>query len=123
MMKSINISTKITLLILAISLVAVAAISFFSFDYHLKANQEKFATNLGVIADNRAAYFNTYFERAGTAIKILQNSDRVKGGGAASAAPAADDMSALMGGPPAPETESADSVLKTSVTTDQSMSD
>ncbi|AYB31752.1 PAS domain S-box protein [Chryseolinea soli] len=124
MMKSINISTKITLLILAISLVAVAAISFFSFDYHLKANQEKFATNLGVIADNRAAYFSNYFERAGTAIKILQNSDRVKGGGsAAAAAPAADDMAALMGGAPAPDAVSGDTVLNTSVSTDQSMSD
>src|SRR5688572_33269289 len=83
MMKSINISTKFTVLILAVSLVAVAAISFFSYDYHLKANQEKFATNLAVIADNQTAYFNTYFERAERAIQFLQNSDKLKSSGAA----------------------------------------
>ena len=80
MMKSINISTKFTILILVVSLVAVTAISFFSYDYHLKANQEKFATNLAAIADNQAAYFNTYFERAEQAIQILQNSEKIKTG-------------------------------------------
>jgi PAS domain S-box-containing protein len=78
MMKSINISTKFTILILVVSLIAVAAISFFSYDYHLKTNREKFATNLGVIADNQTAYFNTYFERAERAIQFLQHSDKLK---------------------------------------------
>src|SRR5688500_7460380 len=78
MIKNINISTKFTILILAISLIAVIAISFFSYDYHLKANQEKFATNLGVIADNQTAYFNTYFEKAERAVQILQNSEKLK---------------------------------------------
>ncbi|HZB11489.1 MAG TPA: PAS domain S-box protein [Chryseolinea sp.] len=78
MMKSINISTKFTVLILAVSLVAVAAISFFSYDYHLKTNQEKFATNLAVIADNQTAYFNSYFERAERTVQFLQNSDKLK---------------------------------------------
>ena len=80
MMKSINISTKFTVLILAVSLVAVAAISFFSYDYHLKANQEKFATNLAVIADNQTAYFNSYFERAERTVQFLQNSDKLRSG-------------------------------------------
>src|SRR3990170_8820258 len=80
MMKSINISTKFTILILVVSLVTVTAISFFSYDYHLKANQEKFATNLAAIADNQTAYFNTYFERAEQAIQILQNSEKIKTG-------------------------------------------
>src|SRR6188768_2072838 len=80
MMKSINISTKFTVLILAVSLVAVAAISFFSYDYHLKANQEKFATNLAVIADNQTAYFNSYFERAERTVQFLQNSDKIRSG-------------------------------------------
>ena len=78
MMKSINLSTKFTALILAVSLIAVGAISFFSYDYHLKANQEKFATNLAVIADNQTAYFNTVFEKAERAVQFLQNSDRLK---------------------------------------------
>ncbi|HKZ39057.1 MAG TPA: PAS domain S-box protein [Chryseolinea sp.] len=80
MMKSINISTKFTILILVVSLVTVTAISFFSYDYHLKANQEKFATNLAAIADNQTAYFNTYFERAEQAIQILQNSEKIRTG-------------------------------------------
>jgi PAS domain S-box-containing protein len=77
-MKSINISTKVTVLILVVSLIAVGAISFFSYDYHLKANQEKFATNLAVIADNQTAYFNSYFERAERAVQFLQYSDKLK---------------------------------------------
>lgn len=124
-MKSINISTKITILILVVSLVAVAAISFFSYDYHLKANQEKFATTLNVVADNRAAYFNSYFEKAAVAIRMLQGSDRIKGGDAAATAAAAPDagMDALMGGPPATEEVSSDTILTTGTTTDQSLSD
>ncbi len=78
MIKSINISTKFTILILVLSLIVVVAISFFSYDYHLKTNQEKFATNLGVIADNQTAYFNAYFERADRAIQILQASEKLK---------------------------------------------
>src|SRR5690242_16629791 len=102
MIKSINVSTKITLLILAVSLVAVVAISFFSYDYHLKTNQEKYSTVLSVIADNRAAYFNTYFERAANAIQILQNSETLKNGGQSSAASAPPDAGLDMVGMPDP---------------------
>lgn len=100
MMKSINISTKITFLILFVSLAAILAISFFSYDYHLKTTQDKFAANLQVIADNRAAYFNTYFDRASLAIHLLQNAETLKGKAAVTAAPASDgvDLLALMGG-------------------------
>jgi PAS domain S-box-containing protein len=78
MMKSINISTKIAILILAISLVAVAAISFFSYDYHLKSNRDKLTTNLTVIADNRTLYFNTYFEKNANALEFLQQDEKLK---------------------------------------------
>jgi PAS domain S-box-containing protein len=78
MMKNINISTKITLLILLVSLVAVTAISFFTYDYVLKANQEKHTTNLSVIADNKAGYLNSYFDKIVTAIKTIQESDAIK---------------------------------------------
>ena len=78
MMKRINISTKFTVLILAVSLIAVGAISFFSYDYHLKTNEQKFATNLAVIADNQTAYFNTFFENAERSLKYLQNSETLK---------------------------------------------
>lgn len=55
MIKNINVSTKITLLILAVALVAVAAISFFSYDYHVKTVREKHLTNLNALADNYAS--------------------------------------------------------------------
>jgi PAS domain S-box-containing protein len=106
MMKSINVSTKITILILTVSLVAVAAISFFSYDYHLKNNREKFTTTLHVVADNRAAYFNNYFEKAGAAIQILQDADALKKSGSATSGPPSDggmDMGMgmdMMGAPP-----------------------
>ncbi len=96
MMKSINISTKFTILILVVSLVAVTAISFFSYDYHLKANQEKFATNLAAIADNQTAYFNTYFEKAEQAVLILQNSEKLKAGLAGGGSSSSDGMDMMM---------------------------
>lgn len=100
MMKSINISTKITLLILAVSVVAIAAISFFSYDYHIKNTEEKYNTILNAVADNRAAYLNAHLEKAATAVRILQDSERLKSDGAASA-PAEGggmDLMAMMGG-------------------------
>jgi hypothetical protein len=116
MMKSINISTKVTLLIMAVSLAAIAAISFFSFDYHQKNTRDKYAATLGVIADNRAAYFNTFFERATTAIQVLQNADALKSGGSAASAAGDADLMATMG--PPPEAAAGDTVL-TSASTDQ----
>lgn len=110
MMKSINISTKITLLIMAVSLAAISAISFFSYDYHRKNTQDKFAATLGVIADNRAAYFNSFFDRATTVIQVLQNSNELKGG-ASEEAPGGMDLMAAMGPPPSTE---ADTVLSSS---------
>src|SRR5688572_16780191 len=98
MMKSINISTKFTILILVVSLIAVAAISFFSYDYHLKSNREKFATNLGVIADNQTAYFNTYFDRAERAVQVLQNSEKLKSSLVAGDAGGIDMMMPSIGG-------------------------
>ena len=99
-MKSIKISTKITLLILLVSLVAVTAISFFTYDYVLKTKQEKYTTNLNVIADEKAGYFTFYLEKASTAIRALQESEVIKSGGAptASVAPADGDLTSPLGG-------------------------
>jgi len=119
MMKSINISTKITFLILFVSLAAIAAISFFSYDYHLKTTQEKFSTNLQVIADNRTAYFNAYFDRANIAVQILQNSETIKGKSPdASSAGDGVDLMALMGGG-----EEQTDTVQASASADESLSD
>src|SRR5690349_13021733 len=98
MMKSINISTKITLLILLVSLVAVSAIGFFTYDFLLKANQEKNVTNLSVIAENKAGYLNSYFDKIVIGIKTIQSSDVIKNGAAATTAATVDPLMALMGG-------------------------
>jgi PAS domain S-box-containing protein len=92
MIKNINVSTKITLLILAIALVAVIAISFFSYDYHVKSLQQKHQANLSAIADNYASYFNNYFERGGLAVKVLQSSDVLTQAAQPASSPASDPM-------------------------------
>jgi PAS domain S-box-containing protein len=106
MMKGIKISTKITLLILFLAVVAVTAISLFTYDYVIKTNQEKFTTNLNVIADNRAAYFNSYLDKTVSAIRLLQESETLKAGNTGSA-PVADPMAMMTD--PASEEESTES--------------
>jgi PAS domain S-box-containing protein len=77
MIKNINISTKVTILIIVIALIAVTAISLFTYDYNLKTNQEKFTNNLSVIADNKAEYLNTYFDKVESYIHLIQSSERL----------------------------------------------
>ena len=77
MIKNINVSTKITLLILGITLVAVGSISFFSYDYHRKTVQEKNVSSLTAIANNYAFYFSNYFERAATGVEILKSAPSI----------------------------------------------
>jgi PAS domain S-box-containing protein len=83
------------LLILAIALVAVTAISFFSYDYHVKALQQKHQVNLSAIADNYSSYFNTYFEHATAAVQVIQTADAVNG--QTTTAPPSDDPFGGMG--------------------------
>jgi PAS domain S-box-containing protein len=60
-------------------MIAVTAVSFFSHDYHVKTSQEKFSTNLTVIADNRAGYLNSYFEKVVAYVHLIQASDKLGG--------------------------------------------
>src|SRR6188768_295707 len=92
MLKNINVSTKITLLILAIAIVSVTAVSFFSYDYHVKSAREKHLTNLNALADNYANYLNTYFNKGAIAVQLIQQSEILKKPGQGAAAPAADDF-------------------------------
>ena len=126
-MKSINISTKITLLILLLSLVAVASISFFTYDYIKKTNQEKYITNLSVIADNRAGYFSTYLDKFVTRISDLQNSEIIKTGGAGTvtSTPPADagDLTALAVPDESENATESDSTEEDASLTSESMAD
>jgi PAS domain S-box-containing protein len=93
MMKGIKISTKITLLILLLGIVAVGAISLFTYDRVVKSNQEKFTTSLNVIAENRAAFLDHYFEKAISSIKVIQQSGALQiAGSSSNPAPAVDLM-------------------------------
>jgi PAS domain S-box-containing protein len=109
MIKNINVSTKITLLILGVTLVAIMAISFFSYDYHKKTVQQKNLTNLTALADNYSAYFSSYFEKAAIAVQVLQSAPAITSSG--SPAPSGgDDLFALsMGMPDMPASEPAES--------------
>src|SRR5690349_21603913 len=84
MMKSINVSTKITILIFTVSLAAVAAISFFSYDYHIKSNREKYAAILTALAEERASLLENHLAKAAGAVQLLQHADMLKTGAAAS---------------------------------------
>ncbi len=75
MIKNINISAKVTIIILIISFVAVGAISFFTYDYNKRAQQEKFTFTLNGLADSRAEYFNSYFQNVAAGIKVIQHAD------------------------------------------------
>jgi PAS domain S-box-containing protein len=96
MIKSISISAKITLLILLLSVVAVTAISFFTYDYVKKTREEKFRTNLAVIADNRAGFVNAYLEKVVASLKSLQESDVLKSGGSSGQASGAEPDLSMM---------------------------
>ncbi|HYG04105.1 MAG TPA: PAS domain S-box protein, partial [Chryseosolibacter sp.] len=91
-MKGIKISTKITLLILLLAVIAVTVISFFTHDYIVKLNQEKFTTTLNVVADNKAAYTNHYFGKISASIQMVAASETVVNGGESTAAPALDEF-------------------------------
>ncbi len=78
MFKNIKISTKITGLIVIISLVTVLLISLFTFHINENAAKEKLGVNLSVIADNRAAQINSYLNHIGSTISFFQNSDEFK---------------------------------------------
>ncbi len=115
-MKNINISTKITLLILLVSLVAVTAVGFFTYDHIQKTNQEKYLVNLNVIAENRAGYFSAYFDKVAVALRSLQESDVIKSGGASQsseAAPTGDPFAAMSEAPAEESAEETSEPLST----------
>jgi PAS domain S-box-containing protein len=93
-MKGIKISTKISALVILISLVAVGAISFFTYDFNLKTNREKITNNLNVITENRAALVNTYFDKIKYNMGLLQAADELSSQSDSSAAPS-DDFAAM----------------------------
>ncbi len=60
---------------MAISLVAVAAIGFFTFEYNQKANRDKFMYTLSAITDTRADLMDGFFERKEQELITLTQSE------------------------------------------------
>lgn len=78
MFKNIKISTKITGLVVAMALITVLAVSFFTYDYNLKARQEKYGANLGVIADSRALNIEYFFNHQSAALSQIAELSSLK---------------------------------------------
>jgi PAS domain S-box-containing protein len=78
MLKSIKISTKITILILIITMVSVLAMALFTYHINSNASKERLQTGISVIADNRAQQLNHYFDHLAFSAHFLQNSEQVK---------------------------------------------
>ncbi|GCC50172.1 PAS domain S-box protein [Chryseotalea sanaruensis] len=78
MLKNIKISTKISLLVLLLTGLAIVAISFFTQDYNKKNIYEKYAATLGALAETKSDYVDQQAERIKQALVILQNSDVLK---------------------------------------------
>jgi PAS domain S-box-containing protein len=97
MLKNVNISTKISALVILLTGLALLAISFFSMDYHRKGIYEKYATTLESLNENRAALVNIYAERIKNGLVVLQNAGELKNPstGAADSGP---DIMDLFGG-------------------------
>lgn len=68
----LDITSKITILVLIISLAAVSAISFFSFDINRQATRDKYQYSLQAIADAKATHINQFFETTARAITSVQ---------------------------------------------------
>jgi PAS domain S-box-containing protein len=63
MWRKIRISTKITLLIVALTLTGVVAIGLFTFEYVRKASRDKYMYSLHAIADARATQVEAFFDK------------------------------------------------------------
>jgi PAS domain S-box-containing protein len=74
MFRNFKISVKIASLIIALSLVAVVAISIFTYRLNVQSAEEKISLTISAVADNRAAQFNQYFDNLKSVLQFLQQS-------------------------------------------------
>jgi len=70
--KDLDITSKITILVLILSIVAVGGISLFTFDFNKKATSEKYIYSLNAITETRAHHINLFFETTSKAITTIQ---------------------------------------------------
>lgn len=75
MFRNIKISIKIALLIVGLSVVAVVAISTFTYRINVQQAQEKISISLNTIADQRALLVNQYFDNLKSVLTFLQQAN------------------------------------------------
>lgn len=78
MLQKIKISDKITGLIVAIALVAILVMDFFTYQINMEAANEKFNASLSAIADNQSSKVSNYFDHIASTANFFQQSDIVK---------------------------------------------
>jgi PAS domain S-box-containing protein len=98
MFKNIKISTKISLLVILLTGLAIAAISFFTQDFHKKNIYDRYAATVESLSESHAALVAASTERTRHALTILQQAEVLTSQATPSPADAGMDMMALMGG-------------------------
>jgi PAS domain S-box-containing protein len=95
MFSNIKISTKISLLVILLTGLAIAAISFFTQDFHKKNIYNRYASTIESLAESQAALVSAHVERTRHALTFLQQAEVLT----STAAPtdAGMDMMAMMG--------------------------
>ena len=74
MFRNIKISVKLATLIIGLSLIAVVAISVFTYQLNVQSASEKISATVTSLADHRAAQLNHYFDNLQNQLRFLQES-------------------------------------------------
>lgn len=112
MLKNIKISTKIGLLVMLLTGMSIASISFFTHNYNQRIIVEKYTTILEALTESRAAIVTSQAERIKQVLLQIQSADVVKNQtGSSSSDSGADLMAMFGGGDDTAETSEADPII------------
>ena len=78
MLKNIKIGSKISILVIGLVILTVAAVSFIAYNFSRDSLQEKYLVTLDVIVDQKADKIQEYFNEAKSTIRLIQNLDVIK---------------------------------------------
>ena len=87
MFKKLSISTKITALVAAVVILAVAAISFLSYNLTTGSVIGRYEQSLNVVAENRAGKIESYFDHIKANLNLFTNTKILKEGAQTATAP------------------------------------
>ncbi|MGB3181201.1 MAG: PAS domain S-box protein [Cyclobacteriaceae bacterium] len=80
MFKNIKIGSKITVVLLAVVMLTIAAVSFITYNFSKKALEERYTESLNVILKLKKDKLTYYFEQASTDARVLRSSDVTRTG-------------------------------------------